>query len=76
MPSPLIEDLEKKNDLSIFNNTSNHKHEQVTYCYDEYTGLKAIVAIHSTVLGPALGGHTDLELYYRRGCSYRCITPF
>ncbi len=31
-------------------------HEQVTYFYDEKTGLKAIVAIHSTVLGPALGG--------------------
>lgn len=31
-------------------------HEQVTYFYDEATGLKAIIAIHSTVLGPALGG--------------------
>jgi len=31
-------------------------HEQVTYFYDEATGLRAIVAIHSTHLGPALGG--------------------
>src|SRR5690606_11634367 len=31
-------------------------HEQVTFFYDEKTGLKAIVAIHSTALGPALGG--------------------
>src|SRR5690554_2555055 len=31
-------------------------HEQVTFFQDEETGLKAIVAIHSTVLGPALGG--------------------
>jgi valine dehydrogenase (NAD+) len=31
-------------------------HEQVVYCHDEQTGLKAIVAIHSTALGPALGG--------------------
>jgi leucine dehydrogenase len=30
--------------------------EQVTYCHDPATGLKAIVAIHSTVLGPGLGG--------------------
>lgn len=30
--------------------------EQVAYAYDEPTGLQAIVAIHSTVLGPALGG--------------------
>jgi len=31
-------------------------HEQVTYFFDEATGLRAIVAIHSTRLGPALGG--------------------
>ena len=31
-------------------------HEQVVYCHDEATGLKAIVAIYSTALGPALGG--------------------
>ena len=31
-------------------------HEQVVYCNDPGTGLKAIVAIHSTALGPALGG--------------------
>jgi valine dehydrogenase (NAD+) len=31
-------------------------HEQVAYCHDRSTGLKAIIAIHSTALGPALGG--------------------
>lgn len=31
-------------------------HEQVVFCHDEASGLKAIIAIHSTVLGPALGG--------------------
>ncbi len=31
-------------------------HEQVVFCNDEPTGLKAIIAIHSTALGPALGG--------------------
>lgn len=31
-------------------------HEQVVYCQDEATGLKAIIAIYSTALGPALGG--------------------
>ena len=30
--------------------------EQVVYCHDEPTGLRAIIAIHSTALGPALGG--------------------
>ncbi|NKQ54116.1 Glu/Leu/Phe/Val dehydrogenase [Amycolatopsis sp. K13G38] len=31
-------------------------HEQVVYCQDPATGLKAIIAIYSTALGPALGG--------------------
>ena len=31
-------------------------HEQVLFCNDPSTGLKAIIAIHDTVLGPALGG--------------------
>jgi len=31
-------------------------HEQVVFCRDPESGLKAIVAIHSTALGPALGG--------------------
>lgn len=33
-----------------------YHHEQVVFCQDERSGLKAIIAIHSTVLGPALGG--------------------
>lgn len=32
------------------------RHEQVVFCHDEATGLKAIIAIYSTALGPALGG--------------------
>jgi valine dehydrogenase (NAD+) len=31
-------------------------HEQVVYCQDEPSGLRAIIAIYSTALGPALGG--------------------
>lgn len=33
-----------------------HGHEQVVYCHDADSGLKAIIAIYSTALGPALGG--------------------
>ncbi|MGE0636983.1 MAG: Glu/Leu/Phe/Val dehydrogenase dimerization domain-containing protein [Bacteroidia bacterium] len=32
------------------------EHEQVLFCQDKETGLKAIIAVHNTVLGPALGG--------------------
>ncbi|MFL6072237.1 MAG: Glu/Leu/Phe/Val dehydrogenase dimerization domain-containing protein, partial [Mycobacteriales bacterium] len=31
-------------------------HEQIAFCHDPHSGLKAIVAIYSTALGPALGG--------------------
>lgn len=33
-----------------------HEHEQIVFCNDPSTGLKAIIAIHNTTLGPALGG--------------------
>ena len=31
-------------------------HEQVAFCYDKATGLRAIISIYTTALGPALGG--------------------
>lgn len=33
-----------------------HNHEQILFCNDNATGLKAIIAVHNTVLGPSLGG--------------------
>ncbi|MFN5181392.1 MAG: Glu/Leu/Phe/Val family dehydrogenase [Bacteroidota bacterium] len=33
-----------------------YDHEQVVFCNDNESGLKAIIAVHNTVLGPALGG--------------------
>ena len=41
---------------SVFGPMLNAGHEQVVFCHDHETGLKAIIAIHNTVLGPALGG--------------------
>ena len=41
---------------SIFGTLTRLGHEQVVFCHDQATGLKAIIAIHNTVLGPALGG--------------------
>src|SRR5437763_423067 len=41
---------------SLFDAMGKRHHEQVVYCCDESVGLKAIIAIHSTALGPALGG--------------------
>ena len=41
---------------SIFGQISTMNHEQVVICHDQPTGLKAIIGIHNTILGPALGG--------------------
>jgi len=43
--------------LGTFEVISKHgDHEQVVFCSDPNVGLKAIIAIHNTALGPALGG--------------------
>jgi leucine dehydrogenase len=53
-------DLLKANELHkvdpVFGQLSFDGHEQVVFCHDKDTGLKAIIGIHNTVLGPALGG--------------------
>ena len=41
---------------SVFSQLSCFGHQKVVFCNDEDTGLKAIIAIHDTTLGPALGG--------------------
>jgi glutamate dehydrogenase/leucine dehydrogenase len=40
----------------VFAHTAVEGFEQVAFCHDAATGLRAVIAIHSTVLGPALGG--------------------
>jgi leucine dehydrogenase len=40
----------------VFGQISFDDHEQIVFCNDKDTGLKAIISIHNTVLGPALGG--------------------
>ncbi len=42
--------------MSVSQSPSFHDHEQVVFCYDAAVGLNAIIAIHNTTLGPALGG--------------------
>ena len=42
--------------MKIFKELNSRGHEQVAFFNDPYSGLKGIVAIHNTTLGPALGG--------------------
>lgn len=48
--------------VGVLTQMSTFDHEQVVFCNDNETGLKAIIAIHNTVLGPALGG-TRMWMY-------------
>jgi glutamate dehydrogenase/leucine dehydrogenase len=42
--------------VSVFDRIADDEFEQVVFCHDRSAGLRAIIAIHSTRLGPALGG--------------------
>ena len=46
--------------MTTFSDMSMMGHEQVVFCRNDDVGLRAIIAIHDTTLGPALGG---LRLY-------------
>lgn len=42
--------------MGVFEHAQGDGYEQVVFCTDDHSGLKAVIAIHSTALGPALGG--------------------
>lgn len=42
--------------MEIFKYMEKYDYEQLVFCQDEASGLKAVIAIHDTTLGPALGG--------------------
>lgn len=68
--------------MNYFDKIEKNDHEQVVFCSNKEAGLKAIIAIHDTTLGPALGGtrmwnYTDDEaalkdaLRLSRGMTYK-----
>lgn len=42
--------------MHLFETIDATEHEQIVFCHNKEAGLKAIIAIHNTTLGPALGG--------------------
>lgn len=51
--------LDHQSPLAVFSRSDELQdaaHEQVVFCRDDRTGLRAIIAIHDTTLGPGLGG--------------------
>ena len=51
-----VKEVSKELGNPIIESMASMGHEQVLFCNDEATGLKAIIAVHNTVLGPSLGG--------------------
>ena len=79
-----VKDIKDTNlvDNPIVARMSQYNHEQLLFCNDNATGLKAIIAVHNTTLGPALGGtrmwqyNNELEalndvLRLSRGMTYK-----
>ena len=56
MTSEILTSKELKKMDPVFGQHAFDDHEQIVFCNDKDTGLKAIIGIHNTVLGPALGG--------------------
>lgn len=42
--------------MNLFETIHQTEHEQVVFCHNKEAGLRGIIAIHNTTLGPALGG--------------------
>ena len=51
-----IELLRRHATMEVFKYMEKYDYEQLVICQDKASGLKAIIAIHDTTLGPALGG--------------------
>ncbi len=56
MTTELVTPKELQKMDPVFGQLSFDNHEQIVFCNDKDTGLKAIIGIHNTILGPALGG--------------------
>lgn len=57
--SPIVEPKESTDtnkQFPLFSQLQSNEHEQIVVCSEPSIGLKAIIAIHDTTLGPALGG--------------------
>lgn len=56
MTTEILSKIDQHKMNPVFGHFSFDNHEQIVFCNDKETGLKAIIGIHNTTLGPALGG--------------------
>src|SRR5690606_9879810 len=52
---------DKSPNNSVFRLLTHFGHQKIVFCNDQQIGLKAIITIHNTTLGPAIGGTRMLE---------------
>jgi len=52
----MVDTMTAPQTVSVMEQLEQMGHENLVFCHDKSTGLRAIIGIHSTVLGPALGG--------------------
>lgn len=52
----MLNEIQVDTQNSLFPKLTANDYEQIVFCQDKSTGLKAIIAIHNTTLGPGLGG--------------------
>ena len=53
---PEAQVFEAQQEREVFAGLAAHDHEMVVFCQDQATGLRGIIAVHNTTLGPAMGG--------------------
>lgn len=52
----VLKEMQMETTSVLFDKLTEYDYEQIVFCQDQSTGLKAIIAIHNTTLGPGLGG--------------------
>ena len=57
--------------MNLFEMLGQLGHEQVVFFHHRESGLRCVIAIHSTLLGPALGGLAHVALCERSRCRSR-----
>ena len=62
MISQITTPVELKKMDPVFGQLSFDNHEQIVFCNDKDTGLKAIIGIHNTVMGSASWWNENVEL--------------
>ena len=54
--------------MQVFEKLAEFRYEQLVFCHDKSTGLRAVITIRDTTLGPALGSCRCIPMRRRTKC--------